>query len=444
MNSLLSGKPAPQEASSKVSPESAALRFIRNLKTPCRILVAYSGGGDSTGLLVALAAGRKAGPDLEISLVAATVDHGLRAGSADEAESAGALCADLGIPHHILTWAGEKPRTGIQAAARAARYRLLTALAEEIRADVIVTAHTLDDQVETIEMRRARSPDAMSGMSEAVLCDRRIWVFRPFLNVLRADIRDYLVSHDIGWIDDPSNDNTAFERVRIRQALAARPDRPASDASVPARRTLGRKAAQFLRANAKIHSARVAVVDLSAYSPAEPAHLLAILHLAAVIGGRTHLAGKETTTRIAQFLERRQESRMTAERVVFDRRKNLLYIAREKRSLPEATVPPGSNLHWDGRFAIRNEGDAPVRISAGTERGGEPLLPGPLPPNLPPTVVGRIRATEPRLLEGDARDVFVEPILATFVHFLPLDLLEIADALAFLVGLDHFHELPMG
>jgi tRNA(Ile)-lysidine synthase len=489
MTAFVSGEAAPHSASSPVSPERAARDFLEWVKTPCRLLVGYSGGGDSTGLLVALAEVLKADPDLDISLVAATVDHGLRAGSDDEACAAGALPASLCIPHHILTWEGEKPKTGVQAAAREARYRLLGELARTIGADLIVTAHNLDDQAETISMRQARNPEAAGGISEAVLYDRRIWVCRPFLEVDREAIRDYLRARGVGWVEDPSNDNDRFERVRVRRALARHESvlaedpsptpphkgegltRPLRGTSIEAGRAprvfsplVGEMAgrpegvflpgskrrgdedeviARFLLDNTVIHSARVAVVDLSHISQSPSAALDAIRHLAALMGGRTHLSGRETTGRIMDFLADPDQHRLTAERVVFDRRKHLLYITRERRSLPTVTVEPSATILWDSRFRIENLGAEPAVIGVrSTGQTGRALIGADLPAGLPGAVCQRVEATEPILLEGRSDRLIAKPIIAQFERFLPIRMLGVANALAFLDGLDHFPGLP--
>ena len=403
------------------------------------MLVAYSGGSDSTGLLVAMAEASKTGPGAGISLAAATVDHGLRPGSADEARAAGELAAKLSIPHHILTWEGDKPKAGIQAAAREARYRLLGGLAGAVGADLIVTAHTLDDELETLAMRQARNAATAGGISEAVLYDRQIWVFRPLLAVRRALIRDYLVARGIGWAEDPSNENDKFERVRVRMTLDAGEALPGR---MPQAGTAS-ETARFLRADAAIHSGRVAVVDLSHFSPSNIAHLDAIRHIAAMMGGRTHLSGRETTERIAGFLTGTDQHRLTAERVVFDRRKHLLYITRERRSLPAEIVRPGETAVWDNRFRIPNHGSEIAVIGArGAGKTGSALIGEALPAGLPGAVRQRIEATEPILLEGRLAGLSTKPIIVQFDRFLPLRMLAVANALAFLGGLDHFSRLP--
>lgn len=108
------------------------------------------------------------------------------------------------------------------AAAREARYGLLAEISAEISANVIVTAHTIDDQRETLAMRTARLNEgeagAGTGISEAMLFDRRIWIARPFLACRRADIRAYLNGRGMSWLNDPSNEDVRYERIRTRKA----------------------------------------------------------------------------------------------------------------------------------------------------------------------------------------------------------------------------------
>ncbi len=185
-------------------------------------LIAVSGGSDSMALLVAAASSK--GPRVS----AASVDHGLRAGSADEAGFVAAAAARLGVPHQTLRWLGAKPQSGIQAAARAARYTLLVDHAHRIGADAILVAHTMDDQAETVLMRMARShaPRALAAMARdtqiAAGASAPVRLLRPFLAMRRAALRQFLADAGEPYIDDPGNQNAAFERVRVRRRLADR------------------------------------------------------------------------------------------------------------------------------------------------------------------------------------------------------------------------------
>ena len=118
------------------------------------LLIAVSGGPDSTALLVMVAEWAKRRGKTRIE--AATVDHGLRPESADEAKAVAALCARLGVGHRILHWKGAKPTSRLQERAREARYRLLVDHAKAIGADVVMTAHHADDQAETVLFRLLR------------------------------------------------------------------------------------------------------------------------------------------------------------------------------------------------------------------------------------------------------------------------------------------------
>lgn len=154
-------------------------------------------------------------------LTAVTIDHGLRDGSADEARQVGQWCAALGIDHLIKRWNAGVPRSGLQATARAARYNLLAQAAQATDANAVFTGHNLDDQLETLSMRSPRGGGTglgMAGIQAATLYEKQLWFLRPLLACSRQDLRDYLISKNQPWIDDPSNDNAEFERVAVRQA----------------------------------------------------------------------------------------------------------------------------------------------------------------------------------------------------------------------------------
>ncbi|MWV23426.1 tRNA lysidine(34) synthetase TilS [Methylobacterium sp. 2A] len=177
------------------------------------MLLAVSGGPDSTALMHAAAA-------LGSRVRVATVDHGLRPEARREAEGVAAAARALGLPHAILSWTGAKPGAGLQAAARAARYRLLAAHAAAIGADRLLTGHTLDDQAETVLMRLAAGsgPAGLAGMQAERALAPGLVLGRPFLALPKAALVAWCEARDIPYLRDPSNADPRFARGRLREA----------------------------------------------------------------------------------------------------------------------------------------------------------------------------------------------------------------------------------
>lgn len=174
-----------------------------------RFGIAVSGGPDSMALL-ALAAEAFSGRTR-----AATVDHGLRAGSADEAAMVAAFAGQLAVPH--ITLRPCEPIGGsVQAAARTVRYALLDAWRREQALDWVLTAHHADDQLETLVMRLSRA-SGLTGLSG--IRARTGHVLRPLLDVRRADLLDHVQAHAIPYVEDPSNSDARFDRARVREQL---------------------------------------------------------------------------------------------------------------------------------------------------------------------------------------------------------------------------------
>ena len=190
------------------------------------VVLAVSGGPDSMALMVLAAEWRARAKFAAPSLSVATVDHGLRPESRFEAELVGRAAERLGLRHAILTWDGAKPRTGVAAAARAARYRLLEEHAQGVgRGNVaIATAHHLDDQAETFVMRLARGAgiDGLSGMRhKRPISDRsQIALVRPLLGFEKARLIATVAQRGIVYVEDPSNTDDRYERARVRSAMA--------------------------------------------------------------------------------------------------------------------------------------------------------------------------------------------------------------------------------
>ena len=188
--------------------------------------IAVSGGPDSLALLLLAAAARPG------EIEAATVDHGLRPESADEAAMVAALCATLGVPHRTLVadWS-EAPRSNIQAEARTMRYRLLNEWAIERGLAAVATAHHADDQAETLLMRLARGAGVggLGGTKVRRALSEEITLMRPLLGWRKATLAAVVESAGIEAVDDPANRDPRHDRSRIRGWLAS------SDWADPAR-----------------------------------------------------------------------------------------------------------------------------------------------------------------------------------------------------------------
>lgn len=190
-------------------------RLFAPLIAASRILAAVSGGPDSIALMHLLARWRAVGARPPIGV--ATVDHGLRPEAATEAAFVAREAAALGLPHRTLAWEGPKPRTGLQEAAREARYRLLVAHAREEGASHLLTAHTLDDQAETILMRMAAGSSLMGLAGMRRERDREgVRHVRPLLDWPKVSLVALCRSEGWAFVEDPSNADRRFARVRWR------------------------------------------------------------------------------------------------------------------------------------------------------------------------------------------------------------------------------------
>jgi tRNA(Ile)-lysidine synthase len=227
-----------------------------------KIVLAVSGGPDSTALmhLAALWQAQQSVPPLLV----VTVDHALRPEGRVEAENVGQAATDLGLPHTILTWEGEKPTTGLQEAARDARYQLLDIFAHQQDATHLVTAHTLDDQAETILMRMARGsgPSGLIGM-QTLTHRRSLTHARPFLPIAKARLVTTCAANGWAYAHDPSNDDPRFARSRWRTLMP----QLAAEGLTPARlATLSERLARWDETLAALarHAHAAAVIEVLA------------------------------------------------------------------------------------------------------------------------------------------------------------------------------------
>jgi tRNA(Ile)-lysidine synthase len=394
------------------APPLSALEFARHMaalgpfESRPRLAIAVSGGGDSMALLLlADAWARQRGGEA----IALTVDHGLRPEAAAEARQVGAWLAARGIAHHVLNWRGPHPTSDIQAAARRARYDLLAGWCRAAGCLHLLLGHTEDDQAETYLLRLERGSgfDGLAAMAAVVeLPDVRL--LRPLLGVPRARLRETLRLERQDWIEDPSNQNPAFARVRMRAALplldtlglpAARQAEAAGALAGP-RAALEQAVAEVLGGAVSLHPAGFAWVEPRRLLEApEEVSRRALGRILLAVGGGAYLPRGERLQALHRRLVEAGAAGVAATlaRCRLLPKRGRLLVCRETRDGERRAIAPGERFLWDGRFSVSRAVEdksgelqiAPLGCAGWTEvrkRAPEVKrspLPAPVRPSLP-------------------------------------------------------------
>ena len=338
---------------------TSSLASIAQFESSPFLAVAVSGGPDSLALaILADSWARERGGEI----CALTVDHRLRPESGDEIRRLGAWLSARAIRHEILVWTGEKPRTGIQEAARFARYRLLGGWCRDHACLHLLTGHHRDDQIEThLIRRRAHSgPDGLAGMSAIrELADCRL--LRPLLGVARDRLVAFLEAERQPFVSDPSNLDLAFERSRLRQGDGA----PAGEAGVS--RLLGeiqafgrRRAAHEHALNAllaryvSLHPVGFALLDPAMISESSSELVERLVSaVTAAIGGASYPPRRERIARLREALGGAARRGHTLGGCRFIRWRERILVTRElARAAPPLRLRQGERMIWDRRFEV--------------------------------------------------------------------------------------------
>lgn len=326
-------------------------------------LLAVSGGSDSMALMwLGARWARETGWPGKLHI--ATVDHGLREEAAVEANWVADEATQLGLEAHVLKWEGPYPRTGIPAAAREARYGLLCELAHQLGA-VLVTAHTRDDQAETLLMTLARGSglDGLSGI-RASSVRNGVMLLRPFLGVARERLRSTLRDAGKGWVEDPTNDNPMHERVRVRAALDV------LDGLGATRQAIALSASRLSRARAALDVATTGLMQVAVrhadagygtvsrtvleHAPDE-LRVRLVMELCRIYGGGqgASLSGAEA---LADWLIMDKSRARTFGGCLFARREKTFIVGREKARVStgaiEVCAGSAQPVCWDQRYGV--------------------------------------------------------------------------------------------
>ena len=328
--------------------------------------IAFSGGGDSTALLHACASH----PFITHAFI---IDHGLRDGSAAEVEQSANFARKLGYHVQTQRWMHDGVISGIQVKARQYRYAAMGRMCREAGLKHLITAHTADDQAETLLMRLDRGTGwrGLAGMREMAIAP--LWpaligvtLHRPWLSISRAELRDYNAQASLQFVDDPSNENRDFTRVRARQALSSDPalrrDLLAQQATASEKLMTERRGeVDWLSRFAKISPH--GFVETSAVP--SPELLLHLLNSASGRGGPIDAAKRKRlakamnhsafsgTTLAGAWVKRSSDGFVfTRDMVAVKTRRD----AKASRTSSCAQVRSGESYLWDGRFLILAEG----------------------------------------------------------------------------------------
>jgi tRNA(Ile)-lysidine synthase len=336
------------------------------------LAVAVSGGADSVCLCLLADRWARGQGGRAVGL---TVDHGLRPAAADEAVQTGQWLAAHGIEHHILCWQGDKPETGIQAAARFARYALLRDWCAGAGILHLLLAHHRDDQAETLLLRLGRGSgvDGLSSMSPIVELPA-LRLLRPLLTVPHARLVASLQAEDQPWIEDPSNTSAAYGRVRLRQMapLLAAEGMDASRLAGTARR-LGRARQALERATAEAMVQAVALFP-AGYAVFDAAQmdrlpidvsLRLVARLCQTIGGSPYPPRLERLERLHDELRAGLAVRRSFAGCVLAPTRSGVVVCREPAAIAgPLAVGAGQTVLWDRRFTLTLGGSGQAVIRA--------------------------------------------------------------------------------
>ncbi|OJV45654.1 MAG: tRNA lysidine(34) synthetase TilS [Alphaproteobacteria bacterium 43-37] len=349
--------------------EAQMASFTIELAAPMeKMAVGVSGGADS--LCLAFLLNRWAQKHGK-TIVALTVDHGLRPESSQEAKTVAAMMSAFGIEHRILLWEDEKPSTGIQAKAREARYSLLTRWCQAHGIRHLAVGHHAMDQVETVLMRLSRGSgfQGIAGIKPLMMKDGIICI-RPLLTFTPEAIRATMGQFGQNYIDDPSNVNLRFERVRWRLFCGLM---PSSFSEVVLGLAYGasllsehktQERSQMIAQEALLKGGFLMFSSSWFLTLDHPMQVELLRHFLSVIGVRAY-PPKLKMVEVAVRELGKGKGVITAHGCVVVAARGKMYIARELRSIEEPLIlPSGGVALWDKRWVVENKTGGPVTVSA--------------------------------------------------------------------------------
>ncbi len=344
-----------------------------------RIAVGVSGGADSMALcLLADTWARNRG----VELTALTVDHGLRAAATIEAEQVATWLAARDIAHRILPAPGGRPATALQRIARDRRFNQIDRWCRDHDHDAVMFAHTAEDQAETAWMRilADSGPDGLAAMIPETRV-AGLTIARPLLNISKPCLIATCRARQQSWIDDPSNRNPAFTRVRLRRSaasfaasgLGAERVRRFAACMTVARQAIDRACCRFLRNHGGIAPAGWAWFDSIAFCDLPTIIGDGLLtRLLWGLGGRPYPPRRKRVSRLAtelRFVTHARTRTLGGCIVIADHGGQILLCREPGKVEGLVCLQPGRRTRWDNRFEAIWSGSSPIWLGALGEAG---------------------------------------------------------------------------
>lgn len=342
---------------------ATAMQVAEPFESKPHLAIAVSGGADSMALALLSHSWARAIGGCVTALV---VDHGLRDASADEARLTKERLLKLGIPSVVLPWVGNKPSSGVQAQARAARYDLMNAWCRDNDVLHLLIGHHANDQAETFMMRvqHGSGPDGLAAMATVrTLPSCRI--IRPLLAFPKERLVVTIVRETVPWIEDPSNIDTKYGRVKVREELAENSTDVlgivrGAERFRRARHALEAQVSHWLARYADLRLEGYLRLSLTSVQQVHPEIRLRILSKAViVVGGNIYPPSISSIERLDKCIRAGKGATLGGVRFVMD--DEYVLVCREARNLPSEMLINKGTLLWDQRFLITSENSNVVK-----------------------------------------------------------------------------------
>lgn len=336
------------------------------------ICIAVSGGRDSMSLLRLLERWKQLNIDAP-KIIAVSVNHALRKESELECKLVKSWCNELEIEHHTLTWSGIKPQTSVQQKAREARYKLLLDFCNKNKTKALVVAHHLEDQVETFFMRLARG-SGIDGLRSMQYCrvQSGVDIIRPLLNVQKNRLLVTLTNFGQKWIDDPSNLDDRYERVRIRKYIENLNDIDIDSKNISKSiNRLTRSQIALENISSKVFNGITTIdhagyisIDIDKFLFCDEEIQLRVLQISLnTVSGNRYVSLNTLEKTIKRIHDLNFNITISGCQILKNKRNILIF--RENRNLPTIKVIPGEKIIWDNRFIVCLEKkESSVELSA--------------------------------------------------------------------------------